>query len=1143
MNARILALVIYLLFPASSVIAQGFPFVIPGDDARDTVTSRRSLLHAPAGKNGFVRTEGEHFYVGDERIRFWGVNLCFPANFPTHQDADRIAPHLAKLGVNAVRFHHMDNQNAPRGIWSSQLEGGRRVFDPEMVDRLDYFLAKLHEHGIYADLNLHCSRELSEAEGYPKLDGAPWWAASNKWVMYYDADVQSKVKQYCRDLLTHRNPYRDGLARVDDPGIGLIEMLNENYFSVKGYALYRKLPERFQKSFIAAWNRWLINRYQNTAKMKQAWQNGQPALQDELADSSSWDRSLGDWVISLDEDAIARQFGATTSVPDGNQGEVPSAPAIRLQPSGVTTNDYEQQLRYADLSVTKDQPYTLTYWVRVDQTRGYRAELSTDVGSNWRDLGIFESLKATPQWRKVTRIIFPQETILGDATLKLNFGRSTVPIEFAGVSLRPGAETRSLPDAQKLESLSVAIPDALSPVAAHRDMKQFMVDTEIAWVQELKRFLTDDLGVRVPIMASQVNYHTPEINVKYNDFVDLHNYWHHPMFPSDAQWDPRQWTVGNEPMEASPMRADWPTNSLLTRTGWRHAGKPMTLTEWNYPEPSPYSSGAVSMAAAIAALQDWDAVFFFDYDSNSVDSQSWFRDQTVNFFSFNGQPVKLASLSVFANVFARGDLAPLKQQRLAPIDSPIEGAHALRFRLGVSDTVTQAPSLGDVDTTALTTPDGRLKWESDGTQGRLVIDTRRTQGAWGTIGETSFETKSMDAKVHGLSPNYGTLVLTSQSNAPIETSHKLLLLASTHSENQEMRWNDNRDSVGQNWGSGPTSVLGMEAEISLKCQKVDRVFVLDGQGRRLDEVPVQRSDDRITFRISPEYETLWYELAPKKKPPRPFRWVNEFPKTHSTSLRHATMASRIAGQEVGYVVLLPRGYDTSQQRYPVVYYLHGGRPGDETKSIRLADQMIRLQDDHEVTPTIYVFVNGGPVSHYNVPDQIGITGKPDAVGADVFIKELIPHIDTHYRTIPDRDHRGLEGFSQGGRGTMRLALRYPELFSSVAAGGGGYATEKRISESPDSAESATLRFASGDNTWDLARRYAERADAPELNLLIYVGTKGFNYENNLEYSEFLSQLGIKHRSLVVPGVPHSATWIYEEAGLEIMRFHEANFAP
>ncbi|MEL6105613.1 MAG: alpha/beta hydrolase-fold protein [Planctomycetota bacterium] len=295
------------------------------------------------------------------------------------------------------------------------------------------------------------------------------------------------------------------------------------------------------------------------------------------------------------------------------------------------------------------------------------------------------------------------------------------------------------------------------------------------------------------------------------------------------------------------------------------------------------------------------------------------------------------------------------------------------------------------------------------------------------------------------------------------------------------------------------------------------------------------------FAAEPTTQEQQPRPAKKSKRERPsFRWVNPLPKTHAKGVTHSTFDSKIAGAEVGYVVLLPEGYDDSTQRYPVVYYLHGGRPGNENKGIRIADFLVKYREQNKLAPVIYVFSNGGPVSHYNVPDQVGVPGKPDALGADIFIKELIPFIDQNYRTIANREARGLEGFSQGGRGTMRLSLRYPDLFSSVTAGGGGYETERRISESPDSAESETLRFAKGDNAYDLARAYAARKDAPKLNLMIYVGDKGFNYENNLAYSKFLDSLGITHKLVIVPGAEHSAKQVYEGKGLEIARFHASN---
>lgn len=274
---------------------------------------------------------------------------------------------------------------------------------------------------------------------------------------------------------------------------------------------------------------------------------------------------------------------------------------------------------------------------------------------------------------------------------------------------------------------------------------------------------------------------------------------------------------------------------------------------------------------------------------------------------------------------------------------------------------------------------------------------------------------------------------------------------------------------------------------------------------------------------------------PKRKQ-QPFRWVNPL-KQELPGVKHATFRSPSMKIDVGYCIFLPPGYEdqaNADRRYPVVYYLHGGRPGSETKSVKLATFLQEHMQSQAVPPMIYVFVNGGPVSHYNMPD------RKNAMGEEVFIKELIPHIDATYRTIAERKGRGIEGFSQGGRGTTRIMFKHPDLFCSAAPGGAGYATEKRISED-NGRESENLVFTPGYNTWDLARKYAKHPQPP-LHILIHVGTKGFNYENNLEYMKFLESLNIPFEKLIVPDVPHSAVQIYERRGLELMKFHAENFA-
>ena len=54
------------------------------------------------------------------------------------------------------------------------------------------------------------------------------------------------------------------------------------------------------------------------------------------------------------------------------------------------------------------------------------------------------------------------------------------------------------------------------------------------------------------------------------------------------------------------------------------------------------------------------------------------------------------------------------------------------------------------------------------------------------------------------------------------------------------------------------------------------------------------------------------------------------------------------------------------------------------------------------------------------------------------IEEIIPYVDSVYRTKPDRKHRKLIGYSAGGRGVMSFLMKYPELFSAAVSLDGAF---------------------------------------------------------------------------------------------------------
>lgn len=268
----------------------------------------------------------------------------------------------------------------------------------------------------------------------------------------------------------------------------------------------------------------------------------------------------------------------------------------------------------------------------------------------------------------------------------------------------------------------------------------------------------------------------------------------------------------------------------------------------------------------------------------------------------------------------------------------------------------------------------------------------------------------------------------------------------------------------------------------------------------------------------------------------PFRWINRVPEGRAPLLQHGTFQSAANQAEVGFYIYLPPGYDAPEnaaRRYPVVYYLHGGRPGGENKSIGMASLFDEAMRAGRVPPMIYIFVNGGEMSHYDFPAK-------KSYGETAFVKELIPQIDARYRTIASRQGRGIEGFSQGGRGTARILFKYPELFYSAAPMGGGHQHEKHAAEHAGQ-ETSGVQFEPGNNSYDLARAFALRRQDYPVKILVGVGRQDMNYAANLEWIQHLKSLGIPLEEAIAPEAGHSAQQCYKELGDRVMLFHARNF--
>jgi enterochelin esterase-like enzyme len=140
-----------------------------------------------------------------------------------------------------------------------------------------------------------------------------------------------------------------------------------------------------------------------------------------------------------------------------------------------------------------------------------------------------------------------------------------------------------------------------------------------------------------------------------------------------------------------------------------------------------------------------------------------------------------------------------------------------------------------------------------------------------------------------------------------------------------------------------------------------------------------------------------------------------------------TYLSQVSGAEESYRVYLPPGYDQGDRRYPVLYLLHGwpyeAADWENLGAAQIADAGIV---NGTLPPFIIVIPRGSEALYVN-------TSGGDYSFEGQLVKDLLPHVDTTYRTWPAWEGRAVGGISRGGVWALEIAFRNPGLFSVVGA--------------------------------------------------------------------------------------------------------------
>jgi S-formylglutathione hydrolase FrmB len=147
-----------------------------------------------------------------------------------------------------------------------------------------------------------------------------------------------------------------------------------------------------------------------------------------------------------------------------------------------------------------------------------------------------------------------------------------------------------------------------------------------------------------------------------------------------------------------------------------------------------------------------------------------------------------------------------------------------------------------------------------------------------------------------------------------------------------------------------------------------------------------------------------------------------YPTGSAARTEQKTYLGPISHQMIGFNVYLPAGYDSGTLRYPVVYDLHGLTGSQFEDGQWVIPSLEAAMKKALIGPVIVVFPDGLQESYYaDSPDG----KKPSETR---IVRDLVPHVDATYRTIPHRHVRAVTGFSMGGYGAMELATKFPDVF-------------------------------------------------------------------------------------------------------------------
>ena len=865
----------------SGASAQRIPWILPWNDSAPGVTDFSSFNQAITTNRVAADTNG-HFVVNGRRLRFLGVNFAGDSPFMPTNNAEAVAARLAKFGVNAIRFHHMDASWAYNGGLLAYTSTTSTNFNSANLERVHYLVSRLKAHGIYSNINLLVGREYRPGDGLgPEVTGMDWKDA-HVLGFFYDPAL-ALHKDYATKLLTATNRFT-GLPLAKDPAVAFVEIINENGIIQKWLdGGLDRLPSRYATNLQARWNGWLATRYTNDTAMLASWKVINQALGANLLSNGAFSNGLTSWYGEQHVNARAT-FSRTFEFTNGQ-------PSARIDVTNADTVAWYIQFNQANLKLSSNQAYTVSFWAR--SSPATNADVSVmQAHADWAGLGCYEGLSLTTNWQRFTNTF---QASASDTNARVNFGSmgdKVATFWFADVRLQAGGQIGLLPPgaslaARTVPNVSFSGGGYAGTQEARGDWLRFLRELEYNYYDTMVGHLRTNIGYAGLVFGTIMATSPASVQSRL-DSIDGHAYWQHPQFPGQP-WDPVNWYQPN----ISMVNTVGDDNTLAGLARQRIKGKPFTVTEYEHPSPNYHGAESPLLLAAYAGLQDWDGLWLFAYgQGNDVEPMGY----VAGFFEIAQHPTKMANLLLAANLFRRGDVQPAVQEismALTPdreVDllqhawawglfssSQLGVPAGLAFTNRLSTSVgTNAPGLSTAPAapsgTVLASDTGELRWDvSQAGQGLVTVDTACTKAVVGFCDNRPVALGGLVLRPGTTQLGWCTLGITLVQGEVFTNDCTALLVAGGWWENTGQVWTDtNHVSVGNQWGHSPvlTEVVPFTLTLPVGTNYV-QAWSLDERGQRKAALALTGDASSTTLTVTTNAGSIWYELDVA-------RWVASF---------------------------------------------------------------------------------------------------------------------------------------------------------------------------------------------------------------------------------------------------------------------------